>query len=371
MATKIRCSECRKKISVDEAFAGSMCRCPYCKAIVMVPKPEDFAAKSQGARPSRPAAGRPSSPTARKGASGGTGLRNVVGSRPIVEGFEKTSQEPVAEETLAVDAGNLSDEQLAAIPTASPILFQGVLALILVVIMLLMTGACVYLGVKIFSRPVEDISSYIAANDTLEPDLENPFLTGASSPVICGNVPIEAPVVYCIDAGSNMGEDMYPLARSSVFASIVSLGDSRKFGVVVLQEGSAVLIDGKMLPGGVAGVRAIKKKMLPVDEEGGTINIGGTTDLRLGIRKALACKPKPGTIVIIVSCRYIDNPKGIAAVIKNSKTKLMLVALGIDNEEQAKAIEVLAKESGENSQSVIYKTKEQLAEMFDNSNIPD
>ncbi len=101
MATKIRCSECRKKISVDEAFAGSMCRCPYCKAIVMVPKPGDSVAESLGSRPSRPTTGRPSSPTARTGASGGTGLRNVVGSRPIVKDSEGKPQRPAAPKTPA------------------------------------------------------------------------------------------------------------------------------------------------------------------------------------------------------------------------------------------------------------------------------
>jgi hypothetical protein len=33
MAMKVRCEQCRKKISIDEAFAGGMCRCPYCKAV--------------------------------------------------------------------------------------------------------------------------------------------------------------------------------------------------------------------------------------------------------------------------------------------------------------------------------------------------
>jgi hypothetical protein len=37
MALKINCPECNRRISVDEAFAGGVCRCPYCKAIVFVP----------------------------------------------------------------------------------------------------------------------------------------------------------------------------------------------------------------------------------------------------------------------------------------------------------------------------------------------
>jgi hypothetical protein len=37
MAIKISCTECHKRISIDEAFAGGVCRCPYCKATNDVP----------------------------------------------------------------------------------------------------------------------------------------------------------------------------------------------------------------------------------------------------------------------------------------------------------------------------------------------
>ena len=34
---KIRCTDCSKKISIDDAFAGGVCRCPYCSTLVFVP----------------------------------------------------------------------------------------------------------------------------------------------------------------------------------------------------------------------------------------------------------------------------------------------------------------------------------------------
>ncbi len=37
MAIKITCSKCSKRISIDEAFAGGVCRCPYCTTINDVP----------------------------------------------------------------------------------------------------------------------------------------------------------------------------------------------------------------------------------------------------------------------------------------------------------------------------------------------
>ena len=52
MAIKIHCTDCQKRISVDEAFAGGVCRCPYCKALVMVP--EGDARESKIVRPDAP-----------------------------------------------------------------------------------------------------------------------------------------------------------------------------------------------------------------------------------------------------------------------------------------------------------------------------
>lgn len=95
MAVRIRCSECHKKIAVDEAFAGSMCRCPYCKSIVIVP--QEISASEANTTPARPAApGRPSSPSrpskpgekSKPATLKGSGLRDIVGSRPIVSGEE-------------------------------------------------------------------------------------------------------------------------------------------------------------------------------------------------------------------------------------------------------------------------------------------
>ncbi len=35
---RIRCFDCRKKIQIDEAFAGGICRCPFCKSMISVPQ---------------------------------------------------------------------------------------------------------------------------------------------------------------------------------------------------------------------------------------------------------------------------------------------------------------------------------------------
>lgn len=48
---RIRCRQCRKKISIDDGFAGGLCRCPYCKAITMA---SGAASAGCAERPDRP-----------------------------------------------------------------------------------------------------------------------------------------------------------------------------------------------------------------------------------------------------------------------------------------------------------------------------
>lgn len=86
MALEINCCDCGRQISVDEAFAGGMCRCPHCKATVLVPADSDSTARQQPEAPpvSRPevpgqppAVSDPSNPAA-AAARRRTKLRNVI-----------------------------------------------------------------------------------------------------------------------------------------------------------------------------------------------------------------------------------------------------------------------------------------------------
>ncbi len=55
MPLRLQCPECQKRIVVDEAFAGGVCRCPDCKALVRVPGQIGEAAPN-GPRPEAPGA---------------------------------------------------------------------------------------------------------------------------------------------------------------------------------------------------------------------------------------------------------------------------------------------------------------------------
>jgi len=140
MAIKITCTECHKRISIDAAFAGGVCRCPYCKATNDVPL------KSRGGTSTKiPAAA---------AQAGGTPKR---------------------------------------IPVAKRAGYQGAMAIVLFGI-LLITIAAIVVAV-VMSRQPDPIDPN-GVNT-------NPFVTGDAS-TIAGDAPILTPVVYCIEAGSSM-----------------------------------------------------------------------------------------------------------------------------------------------------------------------
>ncbi|RPI64557.1 MAG: hypothetical protein EHM48_00600 [Planctomycetaceae bacterium] len=104
MALKIHCARCKKRIAVDEAFAGGVCRCPYCKALILV---RGTIADATGPRPDSPDV-RPDEPA----------------GRPVIPPDLTISMgQPVLD--------NSTPPTQDQVPTAQPVKMQGVVWLIL------------------------------------------------------------------------------------------------------------------------------------------------------------------------------------------------------------------------------------------------
>ncbi len=416
MALRIRCSQCQKKISVDEAFAGSMCRCPYCKMIIRVPRaPESGPAGHP--RPSRPGTRpeRPSQPQARPHV--GSGLQNVAGSRPIVDGADKARPSrptrptviekpgvpqvpgytpepkpvhrpqpvPVGESAQAgsekeiqqsapVDETQLTAEQIAAIPIANTVFLQGMVSLILIGVLVVVGAASVYLGMKVFAKASENQSdtAYVSGEEpeTVE-ELPNPFLVSEKGPRICSVVEIADPVVYVIDGGDAMG-DLFLYARDAMRASAISLGDGASFGVIVAGEERDVYVGSKMFQGGSMGDKAIQpflRSNYDDDPTRAVVEIGGASDLKRGVDQALSLKPK--TLVLFVRNTDIPDPKDLGKRIASGKVRLVLVAFGYEYDEQKQSYEALVKAAGAAAKLVLYDTDRELQTYYDERNLPE
>jgi DNA-directed RNA polymerase subunit RPC12/RpoP len=393
MALKVRCSECRKKISVDEAFAGSMCRCPYCKSIVMVPAevtPEAAQAPKRSSRPTAPGASRPKMPSKKTAVKTGSDLSNIGGSRPIIGDETPTTPTPSTKiatpkptpsshehvaETTKVNKTDLTREQLKAIPTANPVRMQGIATLLMLLVLLIMVAASIFLATQLFNDDDDETGgSYIDEEgnvvDTLAVNDEvvqaNPFMLGKNGSVAGESV--AGPVLYVIDAGTQMGE-LYAWGRAMVRASIRTLPAGGQFGVIAACDPEPVLIGGKLLAGGPAGDEAIKIPMGDtLNVEGGTVAVGGASDLPGAITKAITHEPK--TIVLICSKKGFDSPDELGKLLADKSIKLILISMKVPGDEELEQMEALVKAAGNGSALLQYEARE-LGDFHDESDIPE
>ena len=173
MAIKIGCTKCGKKISIDEAFAGGVCRCPYCKTINDVPL---------------------------------NSRRSQSGTRAVpTEASQKR------------------------IPIAKRASYQGITAVVLFALILIMIVG-VILAIVMATRAGGDGGGKTPDQTPTATEV-NPFVAGAPS-TVAGDIKITTPVVYCIEAGRSMG-GFYGDALDMVEASTKTLGLRDRVSIVV------------------------------------------------------------------------------------------------------------------------------------------
>lgn len=258
---KIRCTDCRKKISIDDAFAGGICRCPYCSATVPVSgKPSE---PSEQARPATPAS-RPATP-------------EVAAVQPIRHVGPEAAVRPAGRAQAADAAG-----QERPIPVATPVMIQGLFAMALLgILVAVVIGGGLLMIVKLVGD--KDGKAGNGAGESL-----NPFVTNVSGPAVAGNVPLAPPVIYVVPVSSSMAE-VIDYASEMTKASISSLR-SGKFSILLCGEKSDEFMADGYTPAGEAGIEAAAKFLESAE-------CRGVGNVVRGIEAAQARNPK--TIVLL------------------------------------------------------------------------
>ena len=322
MAIKIRCSDCRKRISIDEAFAGGVCRCPYCTALVFVP-----AGASASARPTRPGSpgGRPEAPGARPAGPDDEPARTDTGITTTQQARE------------AIEAAASSGEN---VPVAAPVRMQGIAAIIMLVVLLALLGGGGYVVVDAMSgddngqangRTNGQGKGGVDNGTGTKPPVKkiNPFThPGVQGPGVDG-MPIDSPIVYCIEAGSSMDQTLnYAVAMT--YVSVRTLTGDHTFNVIIGQEGGADdtswyrLLLPTYTGGGPAGEAAIRK---PLDNVGAV----GAPNVQRLLQAAVALEPKPHTIVYFGN-KPLFNAAELAKLAADKGIKLVTICLTYDIE---------------------------------------
>jgi hypothetical protein len=106
-----------------------------------------------------------------------------------------------------------------------------------------------------------------------------------------------------------------------------------------------------------------------VDVEGGTVAVGGASDLSGAIAKAITHEPK--TIVLICSKKGFDSPEELAKQLADKSIKLILVSMKLPRDEQRKQMEALVKATGNGSTLLLYEDDRELGDFHEKSDIPE
>jgi hypothetical protein len=279
MAIKIRCQDCSKKVSIDEAFAGGMCRCPYCKALVYV---EDFAAG--GARPVAPT------------------------SRPAAPG-----QTSPAETQARAEAEARAAADVEHVPMARPVKIQGIITIILLVLLVFMVGGGIAMTV-LYLRGGKN--TYVPLPVTQPARIDKMPEHGAG--VV--DISITVPVIYVLDGGSGMRSEFDSL-RVMVLNSVESLGNG-KFSVIVAGEGEDKVIAPDLAAGGKDGVQTLTPMLQEVIP-------AGAADIQRALKAAIARKPRT---IVLSTRKPVYDVMSLAEQAKAQGTVIHTIVIDGDSE---------------------------------------
>ena len=301
---KIRCTDCGKKISIDDAFAGGVCRCPYCTTLNFVP--DDAGPVEEGQRPQSP------------------------------------TQRPTSPEELEAMAETTGQKH---IPVANRVKLQGIVTLVLIGVLVLMIGGAVILVVTGMGNGNGNGPNGAGKNGQNGPkDLEatvDPFRPagGVKGPWVAGNVTMQSPIIYVIDWGDSMKETCN-FAEAIVQKSVLSLGDSGEFNIVLAKDvGDKDALLSEQYRSG-AHEQAVQKMLVK------HIPPRGATNLSRAMKVAMAKKPK--TIVLFTAKVPDSEEDPVAATAKTAKEQgIQIVTIALGNRPGvAEAMSAVAKACG-------------------------
>ncbi len=318
MSIKIRCSGCTKKISIDEAFAGGVCRCPYCKETNFVP---GDIGSGQIARSAGPTA-RPQAPSQRPQA-------------PVRRPETPAAPEaPGAPQTRSGQAGGRHEGEPKHIPMANPVRLQGIVSIVLIVLIVALVGLSVYLIYTMVSDsdgPPPPPTETEYANP-FQADDGNVQTLGEGEAAVAGSLKFEPPVVYVIDAGSSM-RATYDYARTIARISLGTLDDGDKFTVLVAYA-PPVDFDAPMeeMMSSTSELKTFapnltaKSDRTPqkVAEWLGGVRPGGSTNLLEALRAAIALEPES---IVLLAAKPVEDAMPAAEEAKSKGIRVITVGL--------------------------------------------
>jgi hypothetical protein len=319
----ITCTKCQSVLTMDDAFAGGVCRCQFCGTIQTVPSKKRSTAHLAGATTAKTLYQHESpATTAPKEPAQGTGLDDLAeavaassglaGSGLVNKTAEATAEPPAP---VAVEAPPVLEPQTrvrlpVVLLTAAALVLVGVVALV------------VWLRIA----PTRQAGPTRSA--------AGPALSG---PGFCG-VPLSGnSVIYILDRGNSMGEGFDGL-KAACYKSLKQLGPDRKFQVILWDNdaGSAEFPAGAMRNATAGAIEDCQRDFQDT-------SAGGRSHLSGPLREAVERHPQ--TIVIATGKLQLDEDD-TAALAAARGTGIHVNVVQIGNPTQTPQLEDLAKATG-------------------------
>lgn len=316
---RISCTNCKTILSIDDAFAGGVCRCQHCGTIQTVPV---NARESSGANVSGQSMGgsRAIAPPD-SSASGLDDLAGIVASSGLA-GSGLTS-------------GRLKTKPVGVGAATTPARkSQTAMFIAIGVVIVALVGVIVWLAMR--PGAAASTAAHIGASAN-PPEITSP--TVASNKPNFSGIPLEYPtVVYLIDRGSGTRE-LFGALKDATLKSAASLGGERKFAIVFWNNGSsAAYPDGSTTFASADNIASARKA---IDD----VSAFGASDAVPALQQALALSPD---VVVIATAKgdMLDDQwtKSLLDARGTSAVKIDCINLGSPG--SGNALKTLASKTG-------------------------
>jgi hypothetical protein len=310
---QITCTSCKRVLSIDDAFAGGVCRCQYCGTIQTV-----------GARAGAPAAASAArgpktlfENKARGGVGSGSGLEDLA------DVLHSSGLADAAHRKPLVSPPAAPQKNLVPLLGISAAVIVALLASVLLLVM----------------RSNGNSASAVAPSSA-SPSIQSsapPFPAAPVSPSFC-NLPIDqSVVVYLIDNGSSSA-DVLDTVKTVLFKSIESLGPDRRFQIIFWNP------DTDPYPSSHTAF-AVKDNIDVARKKLDDVTASGATDPLMGLKTALA--DEPGQIIIVTAKAGDLDDSLIAKVTALRGTSTARIdCIAVNGVENDKVLAKIAQQSG-------------------------
>ncbi len=307
---RIACTNCKTVLSIDDAFAGGVCRCQHCGTIQTVPaKARDSAAVAAGSK-----ALFQHNPKS-DGAASGTGLDELAG---IVASSGLAGSGLRSRRLTTPASGPTSRRNLAPIL----ITVAGVIVVLLGVIAWLM----------LHRAPVS------SASDNAQSSVVVPTAV-ATGPNFCGVQLSGSSVVYLLDRGSG-NREIFAAMIDAALKSVASLGSDRKFQILFWSNGS----DDAGYPQS-STTYATRENIEAAKLATRDVSAFGASDIKSAFQKAIANSPE---LIVIGTAKgpLLDDAWTNDLLSMRGSSPVKIDTLSLGSAGSSEALKALAGKTG-------------------------